>query len=106
MSTSWRLPGVWSAVSIVLNGWTRVGDDLGPTVVAEIRDPTPVGALADEWDEVPEKYGFVPVEEAEPYELPFLYLPPPKADVEAAAVATPLLAKFDTLRDYLGPEGK
>ncbi len=43
---------------------------------------------------------------AEPYELPFIYIPPLAADVEAAAAAAPLLAKLDGLRDHLGSEGK
>jgi hypothetical protein len=44
--------------------------------------------------------------DAEPYELPFVYIPPPLADVEAAAAASPLLAKVEALRDYLGADGK
>ena len=84
----------------------RLADDLVPTVLAEVRDPTPVGALSDEWDEVPEKFGSAPFELPEPYELPFVYVPPSVADVETAAAAAPLLAKFAALRDYLGPDGK
>ncbi|WP_299557466.1 hypothetical protein [uncultured Mycolicibacterium sp.] len=41
----------------------------------------------------------------EPHELPFLYLPPTAAELEAAA-ATPLLAKVEALREYLGADGK
>jgi hypothetical protein len=44
--------------------------------------------------------------ESEPYELPFVYIPPTAADVEAAAAAAPLLAQLDALRDYLGADGK
>ena len=44
--------------------------------------------------------------EPEPYELPFVYIPPSAADVEAAAAVAPLLAQLDALRDYLGADGK
>lgn len=39
----------------------------------------------------------------EPIVLPFVYLPPTAAELEAAAMAAPLLRKIDALRDYLGP---
>ncbi|MBV8930249.1 MAG: hypothetical protein JO152_14100 [Mycobacteriaceae bacterium] len=39
-------------------------------------------------------------------ELPFVYLPPPSADVAAAAATAPLLRQIDTMRDYLGESGK
>lgn len=67
----------------------RLADDLAPTLLAEARDPT----AAD-------------VEAPEPLKLPFLHIPPSAADVAAAAAATPLLAKLDTLRGYLGSDGK
>lgn len=72
----------------------RLADDLAPTLLAEARDPTVVEDLPD------------PGEAPEPFELPFLYVPPPAADLAAAAAAVPLLAKLDLLRDYLGPDGK
>lgn len=65
----------------------RLVDDLAPTLLSEARDPTALAA-------------------PEPYELPFLYVPPAATDVEAAAAAAPLLAKLDALRDYLAPDGK
>ncbi|MCB1263664.1 MAG: hypothetical protein KDB56_03570, partial [Mycobacterium sp.] len=42
----------------------------------------------------------------ETIELPFLYVPPPPADVEAAADRAVLPAKVQALRDYLGETGK
>jgi hypothetical protein len=94
----------------------KLAADLAPTVRAELREPTPdVDPLgSDEYDEklqaaleeIDEQYGARSVEEPEPYELPFIYIPPPIADVEAAAAAAPLLAKLDVLRDYLGSDGK
>jgi hypothetical protein len=45
-------------------------------------------------------------EEPEPVELPFVYIPPPAAEVEAVADGAPLLQKIDALRDYLGESGK
>jgi hypothetical protein len=42
----------------------------------------------------------------EPYELPFVYVPPLAADVDAAVAAAPLPAKVDALRGYLGVSGK
>jgi len=76
------------------NRLRRLAADLVPAVREEMRSPTPGG---DDLDSVGE---------AEPYELPFVYTPPSAADVEAAAAAAPLLAKLDSLRNYLGPEGK
>jgi hypothetical protein len=92
----------------------RLADDLAPTVLAETRDPTPAVDWADEDDprlqaamkEIKEKFGPGSVEAPEPYELPFVYVSPPMADVESAAAAIPLLAKLDALREYLGPDGK
>lgn len=49
---------------------------------------------------------FEPDAEDEPYELPFVYIPPPGADVAAAVAESPLRAKVEALRDYLGPDGK
>lgn len=65
---------------------TRMVDDLAPTVLAEAR--------GDDTDA------------PEPYELPFVHIPPPRAEVEAAAATAPFLTKLDDLRDYLGPDGK
>ncbi|WP_029112461.1 hypothetical protein [Mycobacterium sp. URHB0044] len=45
-------------------------------------------------------------EEPGPLELPFLYIPPPLADVESVAAQAPMLATIDALRDYLGESGK
>jgi hypothetical protein len=70
----------------------RLVDSLAPTVLAETREPTPVGDLSDE--------------EPEPYELPFVHFPPSMQDVETAAAAAPLLTQLDALREYLGPDGK
>ena len=42
----------------------------------------------------------------ETVELPFLYVPPSPADVEAAAARAVLPAKVQALRDYLGDTGK
>lgn len=72
----------------------RLADDLAPSVLTETRDPTAVEVHPD------------PVDEPEPFELPFLYIPPPASDVSAAAEAAPLLAKLELLRDYLGSDGK
>lgn len=69
----------------------RLVDDLVPTVLAEVREPTTPDGSARASDL---------------YQLPFLYLPPPSADVVAAAVATPYLSKLHALRDYAGVEGK
>jgi hypothetical protein len=44
--------------------------------------------------------------EPKQFELPFAYIPPPAADVDAAVAAAPLPAKVDALRGYLGPVGK
>lgn len=44
--------------------------------------------------------------EPEPLELPFVYVPPPIAEVEEGATAAPLLVKVHALRGYLGPDGK
>lgn len=96
---------------------SRLANDLVPTVREEIQDPTPEPDLFDgddernealqaAIDEIQDKYGRAPVEEPEPYELPFVYVPPPVVDVEAVAAAVPFLAKLDTLRDYLGSDGK
>jgi hypothetical protein len=68
----------------------RLVDDIAPTVLAETRSQAPVVDLA----------------EAGRYELPFVYVPPPAADVAAAAAAVPLLVKIDALQGYLGSEGK
>jgi hypothetical protein len=94
----------------------KLAADLAPTVRAELRNPTPAIDLCDEdderlqaaMDEIDAKFGSGsgPVESPEPYELPFIYLPPPAADVEAAASSAPLLVKIDALQDYLGPDGK
>jgi hypothetical protein len=95
----------------------RLAADLAPTVRAELRNPTPEPDLFDEDDErsaalqaamddIEKTFGRGPVEESEPYELPFVYIPPPLAEVEAAAAAAQLLAKHDALRDYLGSDGK
>lgn len=75
----------------------RLAVDLGPTVRAEMRNPTPVvdAPGPEEEDSAPE-----------PYELPFIYIPPATADVQADAAAAPLLAKLDALQSYLGPDGK
>lgn len=48
---------------------------------------------------------FEPEPEPEVYDLPFVYVPPTAAEVEAAA-EVPILAKVRALREYLGPEGK
>lgn len=98
------------------NRLRKLAVDLAPTVRAELGDPTPVVDPfgADEDDErlqaalaeIEERYGPGPIEEPEPYELPFVYLPPPMADVETAAAAAPMLAKLEALRDYLGADGK
>jgi hypothetical protein len=45
-------------------------------------------------------------EEPEPIELPFVYIPPPAAEVESVAAGVPMLAKIDALREYLGESGK
>ncbi|OBI18251.1 hypothetical protein A5712_02170 [Mycobacterium sp. E2327] len=90
----------------------RLAADLEPTVRAEMHNPTPAVDWSDEddprlqaaLDEIEEKYG--PGSAREPYELPFIYVPPPLAEVEAVAAEAPLLAKVDGLRDYLGPDGK
>ncbi|WP_156687889.1 hypothetical protein [Mycobacterium sp. Marseille-P9652] len=66
----------------------RLADDLAPTVLAETRE--------DDGDEP----------EPEPYELPFVYIPPDLAEVAEAAAGASLLTKIDVLRDYLGPDGK
>jgi hypothetical protein len=42
----------------------------------------------------------------EPYELPFVYVPPATADVEEAAATAPFRAKIADLREYLGADGK
>ncbi len=94
----------------------KLAADLAPTVRAELRDPTPVvdpfssdeddERLRTALDELEGEFGRGPVEEPQPYELPFIYVPPPMADVEAEAAAAPLLVKLDALRDYLGPDGK
>lgn len=73
------------------NRLRRLAADLVPSVREEMRSPTAGGGDSDT---------------VESYELPFVYVPPRAADVEAAAAAAPLLAKFDALRDYLGPDGK
>ncbi len=76
----------------------RLAADLAPTVRAEMCNPTP-----------PVEDAFEPGDEdlsSEPPELPFVYVPPPPADVESSAAAAPLLAKFEALRDYLGPDGR
>ena len=90
------------------NRLRRLVDELAPTVLAEARNPTSTGSLPRQGkrDETAEKFGSVPVAAPEPYELPFLYSPPPQADVEAAVSATPLLVKFDALRGYLGSDGR
>jgi hypothetical protein len=44
--------------------------------------------------------------EPEPYELPFVYIPPPATDVDVSAAAAPLRAKIADLREYLGTTGK
>lgn len=41
-----------------------------------------------------------------PIELPFRYVPPPQADVDAAVARAALPAKVRALRDYLGEDGK
>jgi hypothetical protein len=92
----------------------RLAGNLAPTVRAELRNPTPDVDLCDEEDtklqaaidEITEKFGSAPVEAPEPYEFPFVYIPPPLADVEAAAAAAALPAKLVALRDYLGADGK
>lgn len=76
------------------NRLRRLAADLVPTVREELRSPTPGEDDSD------------PMEASQPYELPFVYVPAPGADVEAAACAAPLLAKLDALRDYLGADGK
>jgi hypothetical protein len=110
MATTGRLiGGVERAIRL-----SKLAEDLEPTVRAELRDPTPEPDLFDEdderlqaaLDEVEDEFGSGGVEASEPYELPFVYIPPPLADVEAAAAAVPLLSKFDALRDYLGSDGK
>ncbi|MBX9641897.1 MAG: hypothetical protein K2X97_19895 [Mycobacteriaceae bacterium] len=69
----------------------RLVDDLVPTVLAEVREPTtPDGSSRA----------------ADLYQLPFLSLPPPSADVVAAAAAAPYLSTFQALRDYAGVEGR
>jgi hypothetical protein len=96
---------------------SQLAIDLVPTVREEIRDPTPALDLYDSYeernealqaaiDEIPEKYGRGSVQTPQQYELPFVYIAPPHADVEAVAAAVPFLAKLDVLRDYLGPDGK
>ncbi|MCV7195731.1 hypothetical protein [Mycobacterium angelicum] len=76
------------------NRLRRLAADLLPTVREEMGSPTAGGGDSDT------------AGAPGSYELPFVYVPPPAADVEAAAVAAPLLAKFDALRDYLGPDGQ
>lgn len=49
---------------------------------------------------------FEPPPTPEPLELPFIYVPPPEADVAAAAARAALPAKVQALRDYLGEKGK
>ena len=44
--------------------------------------------------------------EPETLELPFLYIPPPEADVAAVAASAKLPAHIEALRDYLGESGK
>ncbi|OBG30642.1 hypothetical protein [Mycobacterium sp. E3198] len=98
------------------NRLRKLAVDLAPTVRAELGTLTPVvDSFVDDEDdeqfqaalaEIEERYGTGPVEEPDPYELPFVYIPPPLADVETAAAAAPLLAKLKALRDYLGTDGK
>jgi hypothetical protein len=45
-------------------------------------------------------------DEPDPVELPFIYIPPPATEVEAAAAAAPLLQKIERLREYFGEAGK
>jgi hypothetical protein len=98
----------------------QLADDLAPTVRAEMRDPTPEPDLFDgdddersdalraAMDEIEQKYAPRPrsVDAPEPYELPFLYVAPPLAEVEAVVAVVPLLTKVDALRDYLGADGR
>lgn len=94
----------------------KLAADLAPALHAELRNPTPeVDAFSpDDVDEklqaalgeIDEKYGRAVEEEPEPYELPFVYVPPPACDVAAAAADAPMLAKFESLREYLGAGGK
>ena len=49
---------------------------------------------------------FEPTPMIETIELPFLYVAPPPADVEAAAARAELPSKVQALRDYLGDTGK
>lgn len=92
----------------------RLAADLAPTVCAEMGSPTLAADLSDEdderlqaaMDEITEQFGAGAIEEPEPYELPFVYVPPLPAEAETAAAAAPLLAKLDVLRDYLGTDGK
>ncbi len=95
----------------------KLAADLAPTVREELSSPMPEPELFDEDDErnaslqaaiaeIEETYGPREAEVREPYELPFIHIPPPSAEVEAVAAAAPLLAKLEALRDYLGPDGK
>lgn len=94
----------------------KLAADLAPTLRAELRSPTPeVGPfisdeqderLEAELDEIDKEFGRGPDEEPEPYELPFLYIPPLMSDVEGAAASASLLTKLDALREYLGESGK
>ena len=94
----------------------KLATDLAPTVAAEMSDPTSeVAAFSSDdederlqaaLDEIEARYGPSEFEEPEPYELPFLYIPPRVPEVEAVAAAAPLLAKVDALRDYLSSEGE
>lgn len=45
-------------------------------------------------------------EEPKQVEVPFVYIPPPPAEVEVVADAAPLLEKLVALREYLGASGK
>jgi hypothetical protein len=49
---------------------------------------------------------FLVNEAKETVELPFVYIPPPAAEVEAVAAGAPLLQKIDALCKYLGEPGK
>jgi hypothetical protein len=111
-----------------------LADDLAPTMREEMDNPANFGMgksllagleLSGSAEEVQatlnarmDEFNALPFEERkaltdsfvdpapEPFELPFLYIPPPVAEVEATAAASPLLAKVEALRDHLGPDGK
>lgn len=69
----------------------RLVDDLALTVAAEVRDPTTAEGSADA---------------ATLCRLPGFYVPPASADVVAEAATAAYVTKLETLRDYVGVDGK